>query len=73
MQIVDRATGEVVQWEPGRAVELDFIEDITAMILSRGVGLFRTTDHVKRSIEDGLLDALKLLKSKIKRPPINIE
>lgn len=68
MQIVDVSTGEVVQWEPGRSVEVDLVEDCLARILKRGVGFFRTSTHVEDDIRAGLLEALLELKKKVRAP-----
>ena len=62
MQIVDKKTGDVVQFEPGLAIEKDFVEDCarriiqraTRNIVDRGVGIGCTTLHVEKDIEDGL-------------------
>lgn len=38
MQIKDRATGEVAEWEPGRAVEMDFVDACAREILGATFG-----------------------------------
>ena len=38
MQIVDRRTGDVVQWEPGRVAEIDFVEVCTVQACENAAG-----------------------------------
>lgn len=65
MQIVDTRTGDVVEWEPGLKVETDFIEDIIVRTRLRGVGLFKTTQHVENDLRVALDEAIFDLKRKI--------
>lgn len=66
MQIIDTATQGVVEWEPGRAVETDFIKDCVDRILAKGVGLLRSQSHVEEDIKAGIEEAIFALKLKVK-------
>jgi len=68
LQIIDRATNDVIQFEPGMAAEKLFIEDCVGQIIKRGVGFFRTEAHVVQDIRDGLEAAILELKAQIKQP-----
>ena len=67
MQIRNKRTGEVVEFEPGLSVEVNFVDacvqkildNSVDLILSKGVGLFRTSSHVKRDIQDGLEESVR--------------
>jgi hypothetical protein len=65
MQIVDRKTGIVVQFEPGLKAETDFVTDCVAHVVSRGVGIGRTSAQVAVAVQAGVEDALMALKGKI--------
>jgi len=66
MQIVDRETGDVVQWEPGLRVEQDFVDACVQRILSLGVGLGRTAKHVETDVRNGIEQAIFQLKARVK-------
>lgn len=66
MQIVDKRSGNVVEFEPGLSVEINFIDDCVNRILAKGVGVFRTQDHVSQDIRDGITEAIQELKIKVK-------
>lgn len=66
LQIVDTTNAKVCEWEPGRAVEIDFVQDCITKIVSKGVGLGRTSAHVAKDIEDGINEAIFNLKAKVK-------
>lgn len=57
--------GETVRFPGGgnpprdHTLEADLIEIITKDIVSRGVGLFRTTAHVELDIREGIRKALQ--------------
>lgn len=65
LQIVDKTSGKVVQFEPGKSVEIDLVEDCVKRILTKGVGLLKTEAHVEQDIRDGISEAIKNLKAKI--------
>ncbi len=65
MQIVDKKTGEAVQFEPGLTVEKDFVEDCVKCIVARGVGLGRTSAHVAEDIRQGIVESIRELKLRI--------
>lgn len=44
MQIVDRKTGNVVKFDPGRDVEMDFVDDCTKQIMNIHYGTLKTID-----------------------------
>ena len=66
MQIIDRKTGEVVQFEPGKVVETDFVEDCVEQVVRLGVGLGRTSNHVAADVRQGLEDAIWSLKRRVR-------
>ena len=65
MQIVDRQTGEIIQYEPGRRAEILFVEDCIERIVELGVGFGRTQKHVVTDIRAGIESAILALKAKI--------
>lgn len=66
MQIVDTRTGQVVEFEPGLSVEVNFIDDCVNRILAKGVGFWRTEKHVSQDIRDGIEQAIQFLKVKVR-------
>lgn len=66
MQVVDRQTGEIVQFEPGQVVETDFVTDCVAQVVRLGVGLGRTSDHVAADVRQGIEEAILALKLKVR-------
>jgi hypothetical protein len=66
MQIVDRKTGDVVQFEPGQAAELEFVEDCVAKVVRLGVGLGRTSTQVSVAIRQGIEEAIHGLKRRVR-------
>lgn len=67
MQIVDRDTGDVVQFEPGTAIERDFVSDIVRKTSAKGVGLGRTTSHVVGDVRAAIEEAIFELKAQVAR------
>lgn len=65
MQIVDRSTDSVVEFEPGLTVEIDFIADCVRRILDKGVGVLKTQEHVAADIRSGIEEAILALKLKV--------
>lgn len=66
MQVIDRQTGEVVQFEPGRAIEAGFVDACVALSVRRDVGFGRTTRQVARAIRLGVEEAIEHLKLRVK-------
>ena len=73
MQIMDRKTNTAVQWEPGRTVECDFVEECARQIAShdealtdqivrtairRGIGFWRTEAHVEDDLRIAIAQTL---------------
>jgi hypothetical protein len=60
IQIINRRTGEVVQWAPGLQVETDFINDLGGRVAAKSVGVGRTrkqvAERVKEAVQELLLD-----------------
>jgi len=69
MQIVDTKTGNVVEFEPGLSVEVNFVDDCVTRTLAKGVGIGRTRAHVARDIRDAIEEAIHALKIKVKIKP----
>lgn len=74
MQIMDRKTNTAVQWEPGRTVECDFVEECARQIAShdealtdqivrtairRGIGFWRTEAHVEDDLRIAIAQTLR--------------
>lgn len=66
MQIVDTRTNTVVEFEPGKTVEIDFVTDVVSRVIAKGVGVFRTQEHVAKDVRDAIEEAIYGLKLKIK-------
>ena len=66
MQIVDTTTGDVVEYEPGLSVEINFVYDCVQRALSKGVGLFRGKKHVAKDLQAAIEETIFELKSKVK-------
>ena len=66
MQIVEKKNNEVVQFEPGLSVEVNFVDDIVTRTISKGVGLGRTSAHVAQDVREAVEEAIQALKRKIR-------
>lgn len=65
MQIIDTTNGNVVEYEPGKSVEVDFINDCIVRIVAKGVGIGKTEASVSQSIRDGITESIQELKLKV--------
>lgn len=65
IQVVEKETGRVVEWAPGQKVEREFVTDLCNRVAAKGVGIFRTTDHVTQDVHDALHELLFELKSEV--------
>ena len=65
MQVVDRQTGEIVQFEPGQDVEIEFVEDCVANAVQHGVGFGRTSAQVATVLKQSIEEAIYALKLKV--------
>jgi hypothetical protein len=54
IQIVNKKTGNVVEFEPGLRAEADFVESCVQSIVALGVGLTKTQAHVTADIRSGI-------------------
>lgn len=65
IQVVNKSTGEVVEWAPGRTVERRFITELVnrtvTLAVAKGLGVFRTEAHVKASIQEAIDKAVSEL------------
>lgn len=66
MQIVDKQTGDVVEFEPGLRAEFDFVESCVERITGLGVGLGKSAAHVERDIRTGIGLAILDLKTRVR-------
>jgi hypothetical protein len=66
MQVVDKLHNEVVQFEPGLSVEVNFIDDCVTRAIAKGVGIGRTSNHVAQDIRDAIEEAIYELKRKVR-------
>lgn len=68
LQIIEAATGEVVQrWLPGLAAEVELIDNLATRVVAKGVGVGRTAAHVKADVIDAMQELLHDLKRTV--PP----
>lgn len=65
IQVIDKHTGNVVEWAPGLAVERQLVEDLCNRVASKGVGILRTTAHVVDDVKTSLEELLFELKSDV--------
>lgn len=65
MQIIDTHTGAVVEFEPGKSVETDFVTDIVNRLTPNGVGFFKTHKVVQQTVRDAVQSAILDLKTKV--------
>lgn len=66
LRIITEHNDKVVEFEPGLAAEIDFVDECVSHILAKGVGLFHTSAHVEQDIRDGIEEVIYGLKAKIK-------
>lgn len=78
MQVVDRQTGDVHQWEPGRGAEADLIETCVDKIMRRSANwrASRITgklplDTIESDIRTGIEEAMMHVKSQVR--PVSIK
>lgn len=65
LQIIHEATGEIVaEWAP-RENAPELLDDLLARVEAKGVGLFRTTEHVKQDIAAAWRETLQTLKDRV--------
>lgn len=65
IQVVDRETGDVVEWAPGLKVEKDFVNELCERVAGKGVGVGRTTRHVVADVRVALQELLYTLKANV--------
>lgn len=70
LQVLDRKSGDVVQFEPGQRVESEFVTDCVNHIVRLGVGLGRTSAHVAQDVRQGIEEVMFELKAKIRSPKV---
>ena len=64
IQVVHKSTGKVVTgWEPGLTVEKRLVEELVNRVKTKGVGIFRTEDHVAKDVRAAIEELLYDLKS----------
>lgn len=68
IQVVQRSTGQVVEWAPGQAVERDLVTELGSRVAAKGVGIARSTDHVVADVQAALKELLFDLKSDVPPP-----
>jgi hypothetical protein len=61
LQVADR-DGVVWKTPFGAPMERDLIQAMTAAIVAKGVGVFRTEAQVRRAIEQGMTETVQALK-----------
>lgn len=65
IQVLHKSTGKVVQWEPGLSVEKALVTELIGRVRTKGVGVFRTENHVIHDVREALEELLYELKSKV--------
>lgn len=66
LQIVEKETGKVIaQMEPGLGDERCFVDSILTRLHSKGVGVFKTSNHVVSDARAALEEAIFELKTKV--------
>jgi hypothetical protein len=66
IQVIHKETKKVVQaWEPGLSVEKEFISELCERVVAKGVGIGRTTAHVKADVLEACQELLHELKSQV--------
>lgn len=66
LQIVSKdAPSVVLQIEPGRQAERDFVADVVTRAVAKGVGLFRTEAQVETAIREAIQESIFDLKQQI--------
>lgn len=65
IQVVHKATGDVVSWAPGLEVEKEFETELLNRVRAKGVGLFRTEAHVIDDVAVALRELLFDLKKAV--------
>lgn len=66
MQIVDRSTGEVVQFEPGLVVERMFVDDCVKAAHRKKIGFFRRADVVADRVREAIEETIFELKTRVR-------
>lgn len=67
LQIVDLETGEVVaDMQPGHQPEHDFVTDCILRMVTKGVGVLRTSNHVSLDARAAIEEIIFELKSKVR-------
>lgn len=64
IQVIHKASGEVVRWGPGLKVESDFEDSLIERVKAKGVGV-RMTAHVLTDVRNALRELLHDLKAKV--------
>ncbi len=67
LQIANVKTGDVVTLPGGSRLETDLIAACVDEVLKRKVGFFRTENHVKQAVEEGMTTVIHNLKRETRR------
>ena len=65
MQVVDRETQMVVQWEPGQRIEREFVDDVVTKLSTRRIGWFVRRSTVLDVVRQAFLETIFELKAKV--------
>lgn len=69
LQLAD-ADGVIIRTRCGGKQEADLIESIVRKVLEKGVGFFKTSNHVENDLREGIKDAILAIKVK---DPFDVE
>lgn len=65
IQVVHRASGQVVEWAPGHVVEKEFEQELLNRVRAKGVGMLRPTEHVVKDVLSALEELIFDLKKQV--------
>lgn len=66
MQIRHIPSGEYVEFAPGSRVESPILEDLCSRVRAKGVGIFRTEDHVIADLQTAFRELFFELKKQVR-------
>lgn len=66
LQIVHKAQGVVVAWEPGLTSERDLVSELCDRVQAKGVGFARTEAHVLADVRSAFEDLLLDIKRRVR-------
>lgn len=65
LRVLDSTDGSYVEWAPGRPIERVFVVDLCNRVVAKGVGIFRSSAHVRADVEVAVTELLLDLKREV--------